>query len=82
MSDEQAKELLRRQAYVDRRKLSIDEKYAREMAKALPMPTVLRFFQIARPLDRLVSLKIMSDIPLIPKEAAKSKPKAKPKGKP
>jgi hypothetical protein len=82
MSDAQAKDLLRRQAYVDRRKLSIDEKYAREMGKALPMRTMLRFFQIARQVDRLVSLKIMSDIPLIPKEEAKAKPKDKPKSKP
>jgi hypothetical protein len=81
MSDAQAKDLLRRQNYVDRRKLSIDEKYAREMAKALPMRSVLMFFQIARQIDRLVSLKIMSDIPLAPKETSKPESKAKPKAK-
>jgi hypothetical protein len=82
MSDAQAKDLLRRQTYVDRRKLSIDEKYAREMAKVLPMRSVLMFFQIARQIDRLVSLKIMSDIPLAPKETSKPESKAKPKAKP
>jgi hypothetical protein len=50
------------------------------------MRTVLRFLQIARQIDRLVSLKIMSDTPLTPKEAStakqKSKTKAKPKDKP
>ena len=82
MSDEQAKDLLRRQNYVDRRRLSIDEKYAREMAKVLPMRTVLRFFQIARQVDRLVSLKIMSDIPLAPKETPQATQKGKTKNKP
>jgi hypothetical protein len=48
------------------------------MAKVLPMRTVLRFFQIARQVDRLVSLKIISDIPLAPKETPKAKPKDKP----
>jgi hypothetical protein len=82
MSDEQAKDLLRRQNYVDRRRLSIDEKYAREMAKVLPMRTVLRFFQIARQVDRLVSLKIMSDIPLAPKETPQATQKGKTKNEP
>jgi hypothetical protein len=52
------------------------------MAKVLPMRTVLRFLQIERQVDRLVSLKIMAETPLIPKEASKSKPKAKTKDKP
>ena len=82
MSDEQAKDIVRRFYHVDRWKLSLDEKYSREMAKVLPMRTVLRFLQIERQVDRLVSLKIMSDIPLIPKEESKAKPKAKPKDKP
>jgi len=82
MSDEQAKDLLRRQNYVDRRRLSIDEKYAREMAKVLPMRTVLRFFQIARQVDRLVSLKIMSDIPLAPRETPQATQKGKTRKKP
>ncbi|MCU0530628.1 MAG: hypothetical protein MUE76_00875 [Syntrophales bacterium] len=74
LSDEQAKELIRRMNYVDRRKLSIDEKYAREMGKVLPAKTVLRFFQIERQVDRLVALKIMSSFPLVPTESSKSKP--------
>ena len=82
LSDEQAKDIVRRFYHVDRWKLSLDEKYSREMAKVLPMRTVLRFLQIERQVDRLVSLKIMSEIPLIPKEESKAKPKAKPKDKP
>jgi len=86
LSDEQAKDLVRRMHHVERWKLSLDEKIAREMGKVLPMRTVLRFLQIARQIDRLVSLKIMSDTPLTPKEASmakqKSKTKAKPKDKP
>jgi hypothetical protein len=77
LSDEQAKELIRRMNYVDRRKLSIDEKYAREMGKVLPVKTVLRFFQIERQVDRLVALKIMSGFPLVPTEEPKAKPKRK-----
>ena len=60
---------------------ALDEEWAREMAKELPLRTVLRFFQIARQVDRLVSLKIMSDIPLVPKEASEVKPTATPKAK-
>ncbi len=52
------------------------------MAKVLPMRTVLRFLQIARQVDRLVSLKIMAEIPLVPKEPSKAQPKAKTKDKP
>ena len=82
LSDEQAQDIVRRFYHVDRWKLSLDEKYSREMAKILPMRTVLRFLQIERQVDRLVSLKIMSDTPLAPKETSKSEPKAKPKAKP
>ena len=82
LSDEQAKDIVRRSYHVERSKLSLDEKYSREMAKVLPMRTVLRFLQIARQVDRLVSLKIMSEIPLAPKEASSAKPKAKAKEKP
>jgi len=82
LSDEQTKDIIRRFYHVERWKLSLDEKYAREMAKVLPMRTVLRFLQIARQVDRLVSLKIMSDTPLAPKETSKSESKAKPKAKP
>jgi hypothetical protein len=73
LSDVQAKALIKRMNYVDRRKLSIDEKYAREMGKVLPVKTVLRFFQIERQVDRLVALKIMSGIPLVPTDATQSK---------
>jgi hypothetical protein len=82
MSDEQAKDIIRRFYHVERWKLSLDEKYSREMAKVLPMRTVLRFLQIERQVDRLVSLKVMSETPLAPKEASKAKPKAEPKAKP
>jgi|GEM_PF-4447058 len=38
------------------------------MSKVLPERTVLRFVQIAKQIDRLVTLKIMSGMPLDPKE--------------
>ena len=43
------------------------------------MRTVLRFLQITRQIDRLVSLKIMTEAPLIPKEESTAKPKGKTK---
>jgi hypothetical protein len=82
MSDAQAKDVVRRMYHVERWKVSLDEKYSREMGKVLPMRTVLRFLQIARQVDRLVSLKIMTEIPLVPKEAPVENPKAKTKDKP
>ncbi len=82
LSDEQAKELIRRMSYVDRRKLSIDEKYAREMGKVLSVKTALRFFQIERQVDRLVALKIMSQIPLAQTDTPRAKPEARPKRRP
>ena len=81
LSDKQAQELIRRMNYVDRRKLSIDEKYAREMGKVLPLKTVLRFFQIERQVDRLVALKIMSGVPLVPTDGSGAMPKNVPKTK-
>lgn len=82
LSDRQAQDLIRRMMYVDRRKLSIDEKYAREMSKVLPVKTVLRFFQIERQVDRLVSLKIMSGIPLVPTKTPEASPEKAPRAKP
>ena len=82
LSDKQAKDIVRRFYHVERWKLSLDEKYSREMAKVLPIRTVLRFLQIERQVDRLVSLKIMSDTPLVPKESPVAEPKAKTKDKP
>jgi hypothetical protein len=82
LSDDQAKDIIRRFYQVDRWRLSLDEKYSREMGKVLPMRTVLRFLQIARQVDRLVSLKIMAETPLMPKEPATAKPKANPAAKP
>jgi hypothetical protein len=82
LSDEQAKDIIRRFYHVDRWRLSLEEKYSREMGKVLPMRTVLRFLQIARQVDRLVSLKIMAETPLVPKEPSRAKPVAKPKDKP
>lgn len=76
LSDEQAKDIVRRFDHVERWRLSLDEKYSREMAKVLPMRTVLRFLQISRQVDRLVSLKIMAGTPLVPKEPSGAKPKA------
>lgn len=82
LSDGQAKDLIRRMHSVDRRKLSIDAKYAREMAKVLPVKTVLRFFQIERQVDRLVALKIVSEIPLVPTDATGAKQEAGPQKQP
>ena len=52
------------------------------MGKVLPMRTVLRFLQIARQVDRLVSLKIMAETPLASKGTPTEKPKTKAKDKP
>ena len=82
LTDGQARDLIRRQNSIDRMELSLNEKYAREMAKVLPLRTVLRFFQISRQVDRLVALKIMSEIPLVPTDATGAKPKAVPKDTP
>ena len=81
LSNEQAEHLLKQLNSIERRKLLLEEKFVKEMDKELPAKTVLRFVQISRQVDRLVSLKIMSGIPLVPKEASESKPAAKPKAK-
>ena len=81
LSDEQAKDIVRRFYHVDRWTLSLNERYSREMGKVLPMRTVLRFLQIARQVDRLVSLKIMAETPLVSMGTPTEKPKAKAKEK-
>jgi hypothetical protein len=82
ISDEQAAHMMKQLESIDRRNLVLDEKYEKEMSKVLPAKTVLRFFQISRQVARLVSLKIMSGMPLVPKESSEAKPTAKPKAKP
>jgi hypothetical protein len=82
ISDEQAAHLLKKLESIERRRLVLDEKYVKEMSKALPARTVLRFVQIANQVDRLVTLKIMSGMPLVPKETSETKPTAKPEAKP
>jgi hypothetical protein len=82
LSNEQAEHLLKLLNSIERRKLLLEEKFVKEMAKELPAKTVLRFVQISRQVDRLVSLKIMSGMPLVPKESSEAKPTAKPKAKP
>ena len=69
LSNEQAGHLLKMFVSIERRKLILAEKYEKEMSKVLSAKTVLRFAQIARQVDRLVSLRIMSGLPLAPKEA-------------
>ena len=69
LSNEQAGHLLKMFVSIERRKLFLAEKYEKEMSKVLSAKTVLRFAQIARQVDRLVSLRIMSGMPIVPKEA-------------
>lgn len=67
LSNKQAEHLLKQMDSIERRKLTLEEKYIREMVKVLPAKTVLRFAQIARQVERVISLRIMSGIPLVPK---------------
>jgi len=81
LTNKQAEHLLKQLRSIERRKLVLDEKCVLEMTKELPAKTVLRFVQISKQVDRLVSLKIMSGVPLVPKETSEEKPKAKPESK-
>ncbi len=69
LTDEQARHMLKMLDSIDRRKLVMGERYEKEMTRVLPPRTVLRFVQIAKQVDRLVSLKIMSGMPIVPKDA-------------
>ena len=78
LSNKQAEHLLKQMGSIERRRLMLEEKYVREMAKVLPAKTVLRFAQISRQVERLIGLKIGSGIPLVPK----TEPGAPAKGTP
>jgi len=82
LSDKQAEHLLKQLGSIERRELLLEEKYVREMAKELPAKTVLRFVQISRQVERLVTLRIMSGMPLIPKGDTGSKKEGPKQDKP
>lgn len=65
MTNEKAKDLLKGTFDLLDERSKVQQKYAKEFEKALPVTTVARFFQAERFVTGLVDLQIMAELPLI-----------------
>ena len=65
MTDEVAKELIKRVFKLDDKRLSLDKKYYKKIAKATTEITAFKFFQVQNQIDLIVGLQVSSELPLI-----------------
>jgi hypothetical protein len=66
LNDAKANALLDRQMAFEEQRLALMKKYKNELLNAgLPAKTVARFFQVESRLDKLIDLKVASEIPLV-----------------
>jgi hypothetical protein len=65
LNDAKAKGLLERSLAIEEQRLALEKKYKDEFLKVLPAKTVARFFQVESRLDKLIDLKVASEIPLV-----------------
>lgn len=66
LTDDQAKELTRTYIDIDKKRLSLKEKYLKKFEKALPAAKVARAMQAEQKLDALQSFGIARTVPLVP----------------
>ena len=64
-TDKDAEKLLKKRFGIDKKHLSIAEKYFRKLDRALPTKTVVKFFQLEHTLNLLVDLQIAAGLPFI-----------------
>jgi hypothetical protein len=65
MTDARAKELVERRLALEGQRVGLERKYFKRLTKVLPGRTAARFFQLDYRFGLLVSLKDVSEIPLI-----------------
>jgi hypothetical protein len=65
MTDARAKELVERRLALEGQRVGLERKYFRRLTKVLPGRTAARFFQLDYRFGLLMSLKGVSEIPLI-----------------
>ncbi len=65
MTDARAKELVERRFALEGRRVGLERKYFKRLTKVLPGRTAARFFQLDYRFGLLISLKGVSEIPLI-----------------
>jgi Spy/CpxP family protein refolding chaperone len=64
LSDEKAKDLVKRQLDIDEDRLKLQRSYLGKLEKAIPPKKVARFYQIERKLDAMVTFEAARSIPL------------------
>jgi hypothetical protein len=65
MTDARAKELVERRLALEGQRVGLERKYFKRLTKVLPGKTAARFFQLDYRFGLLMSLKSVSEIPLI-----------------
>jgi hypothetical protein len=65
LSNEKANRLSEEVLELDAKKVQLNKKYYKEFSKILPSIRVLQFFQLARRIDTLLSMRIASILPMI-----------------
>jgi hypothetical protein len=64
LSDEKAKDLLKRQLEIEDDRLKLQRSYVGKFEKAMPPKKVARFYQIERKLDAMVAYEAAQSVPL------------------
>jgi Spy/CpxP family protein refolding chaperone len=64
LSDEKAKDLLKRQLDIEEDRLKLQRSYVGKFEKAIPPKKVARFYQIERKLDAMVAFEAARSVPL------------------
>jgi hypothetical protein len=64
-SDRDAEKLLKKRFGLDKKRIGIEEKYFRQMSRALPVKTAVKFFQLEHTLNLLMGLQIAAELPFI-----------------
>lgn len=67
MDDTKAKELTRKVLEIEERRLGVMKKYIEEFSKVLPAKRVAQLFQLELQMERLIDVRISSQLPLLKK---------------
>jgi len=64
-TDQGAEKLLKKRFDLHKKRISIEEKYFRQMERVLPTIMVVRFFQLEHTINLLIDLQIAAELPFI-----------------
>ena len=67
MSDETAEVLYEESLKIKKKRLSVEEKYFRQVSKAVSPKNAVKFIQIENIISQLVRLQVYSELPVLKK---------------